>query len=62
MEAVTYIDETRQAHTYRFALIEKYGCSEELEMRLKYGLTMVEKLLTARHSSSSNALASKRPE
>lgn len=62
MGAVTYIDTSRQARTYRFLLLEKYGCTEELETRLKYGLTMVEKLLSARHSSSSNALVAKREQ
>lgn len=50
MGAVTYIDEERQARTFRFALIEKYGCTKELETRLKYALSMVEKLLSARSS------------
>jgi len=40
--AVTYIDETRKNRTFRFDLLEKYGCSSELASRLNYAYDKVE--------------------
>jgi len=40
--AVTYIDETRKNRTFRFDLLEKYGCSTELASRLNYAYDKVE--------------------
>jgi len=39
--AVTYIDETRKNRTFRFDLLEKYGCSAELASRLNYAYDKV---------------------
>jgi len=46
--AVTYIDETRRNRTFRFDLLEKYGCSMELSSRLNYAFDKVETMLTSR--------------
>ena len=48
MGAVTYIDENKSFRTFRFSLLEEFGCSEELATRLLYAKTMVERLLTSR--------------
>ncbi|XP_043236979.1 serine/threonine-protein kinase PLK1-like [Amphibalanus amphitrite] len=53
MGAVTYIDEKKSFRTYRFSLLEEFGCSEELANRLLYAKTMVERLLTSRSVSAS---------
>lgn len=52
MSAVTYIDETRANHTYRFSLIEELGCCKELASRLRYARTMVERLMSSKSGSS----------
>ncbi|XP_038053272.1 serine/threonine-protein kinase PLK1-like [Patiria miniata] len=52
MGAVTYIDETRQFHTYRLSLIEKYGCCKELASRLQYARIMTERLLAPKSQST----------
>lgn len=44
MEAVSYIDENRNFRTYKLSAIEKYGCSREVFIRLRYAKTMVERL------------------
>lgn len=49
--AVTYIDETRRNRTFRFDLLEKYGCSLELSSRLNYAFDKVETMLTSRAGS-----------
>lgn len=41
MSAVTFIDESRKNRTFRFDLIEKYGCSNELSSRLVYAYDKV---------------------
>ncbi len=33
MAAVTYIDEDKRNRTFRFDLIEKFGCNQELSSR-----------------------------
>lgn len=48
MGAVTYIDEKREVRTFRFQLIEKFGCSKELASRLRYARTMVERLISSK--------------
>merc|ERR1719342_954685 len=49
--AVTYIDETRKNRTFRFDLLEKYGCSAELASRLNYAYDKVETMLNTRGST-----------
>lgn len=44
MEAVSYIDEHRNFRTFKLSAIEKYGCSREVFVRLRYAKTMVERL------------------
>merc|ERR1719481_2445541 len=46
--AVTYIDETRKNRTFRFDLLEKYGCSAELASRLNYAHDKVDTMLNTR--------------
>jgi len=46
--AVTYIDETRRNRTFRFDLLEKYGCTMELSSRLNYAYDKVETMLNTR--------------
>ena len=46
MGAVTYINKERDFRTFRFSLIEKYGCSEAVISRLKYARDVTEKLLS----------------
>ncbi|XP_072337269.1 serine/threonine-protein kinase PLK1 [Scyliorhinus torazame] len=48
MNAVTYIDEKREFHTFKLSMIEEYGCCKELVSRLRYARTMVERLLTTK--------------
>lgn len=52
MSACTYIDEKREAITYRMSLIEKFGCCKELASRLKYARTMVERLMQSKSGSA----------
>lgn len=54
MGAVTYIDDKKTFRTYRFSLLEEFGCSKELASRLQYAKTMVERLLTPRSASASS--------
>ena len=51
MGAVTYIDNSREARTYRLPLLEKHGCPRELASRLQYAKTMVERLMTVKSST-----------
>jgi len=46
--AVTYIDETRKNRTFRFDLLEKFGCSQELASRLNYAYDKVETMLNSK--------------
>ncbi|XP_037092997.1 serine/threonine-protein kinase PLK1-like [Pollicipes pollicipes] len=57
MGAITYIDEKKSFRTYRFSLIEEFGCSKELASRLLYAKAMVERLLTSRSVSAASASA-----
>ncbi|XP_061840159.1 serine/threonine-protein kinase PLK1 [Nerophis lumbriciformis] len=45
MGAVTYIDAKRDFRTYKLSLLEEFGCSKELESRMRYAKLMVEKLM-----------------
>ncbi|KAJ8048918.1 Serine/threonine-protein kinase PLK1 [Holothuria leucospilota] len=54
MGAVTYIDEKRDFRTYRFQLIKKYGCSRDLYSRIKYGRSMVERLISIKSHTASH--------
>ena len=57
MGAVTYIDEKRDYRTFKFSLIERYGCTKEVFTRLKYAKTIVERIMqskaSGRHKSTS---------
>merc|ERR1719334_1220827 len=46
--AVTYIDESRKNRTFRFDLLEKYGCCQELATRLNYAHDKVETMLNSK--------------
>ncbi|XP_051876688.1 serine/threonine-protein kinase PLK1 [Pristis pectinata] len=48
MNAVTYIDEKREFHTFKLSMIEEHGCSKELASRIRYARTMVERLLATK--------------
>jgi len=50
--AVTYIDETKWNRTFRFDLLEKFGCSPELASKLKYACGKVETMLNARKTGT----------
>jgi serine/threonine-protein kinase PLK1 len=52
MGAVTYINEKRDFRTFKFSLIEKFGCTQELKIRLRYARDVVDRLMT--HKLSSN--------
>ena len=52
MGAVTYINEKRDFRTFRFNLIEKYGCNEAVLSRLKYAKEVTEKLLTNKNGAT----------
>jgi len=51
MGAVTYIDEKRDYRTFKFSLIEKYGCTKEVFTRLKYAKTIVERIMQSKSST-----------
>lgn len=55
MGAVTYIDEKRDCRTFKFSLIERYGCSKEVFTRLKYCKTIVERILQSKLSQRHKA-------
>lgn len=46
--AVTYIDESRKNRTFRFDLLEKFGCSPELASRLNYAYDKVETMMNSK--------------
>ncbi|XP_072162806.1 serine/threonine-protein kinase PLK1-like [Diadema setosum] len=52
MGAVTYIDQKRNFRTYRLNLLEKHGCTGDLNTRLDYALTMVQKMTTKKPGSA----------
>lgn len=49
--AVTYIDETRKNRTFRFDLLEKFGCSPELASRLNYAYDKVDTMLNSKNGN-----------
>merc|ERR1711976_818216 len=53
MGAVTYIDEKRNNRTFRFDLIQKHGCSEEVATRLQYALEKVETMINSSSKAQS---------
>merc|ERR1719259_366012 len=58
--AVTYIDETRRNRTFRFDLLERYGCSQELSSRLAYAYDKVETMLSSRNGAGTGRVMSSR--
>jgi len=58
--AVTYIDETRRNRTFRFDLLERYGCSQELSSRLAYAYDKVETMLSSRNGGGTGRVMSSR--
>jgi len=57
--AVTYIDENRKNRTFRFDLLEKYGCSSELASRLNYAYDKVETMRNSKAGAGARTLSSK---
>ena len=55
MGAVTYINEKRDFRTFRFNLIEKFGCTDTVATRLKYAHDVTEKLLTHKNGYPRNS-------
>lgn len=51
MAAVSYIDNNRVFHTYRLETLQALGCPSDLFSRLKYALTIVERLANSTPSS-----------
>jgi len=52
MGSVTYINDKRDFRTFKFNLIEKYGCSKEVSTRLRYARDVVDRLML--HKLTSN--------
>ena len=52
MGAITVIDGKRDFFTYKFSLIQKFGCTPDLHARLKYANDIVGRLVTQKLSSS----------
>lgn len=46
--AVTYLDENRRNRTYRFDLLEKFGCSSELGTRLTYAYDKIDAMMKSK--------------
>jgi len=57
MAAATYIDINKNVSTYKFSLLEHYGCPKELFSRLKYTKVMVERLMSRNTSSVPGSLS-----
>lgn len=49
--AVTYIDETKRNRTFRFDLLEKFGCSQEISSRLSYAYDKIDAMIKSKTSS-----------
>ncbi|XP_023331848.1 serine/threonine-protein kinase PLK1 [Eurytemora carolleeae] len=49
--AVTYIDDTRRNRTFRFDLLEKYGCSQDIAARLNYAYDKIEAMMKSKTST-----------
>ncbi|XP_053713724.1 serine/threonine-protein kinase PLK1 [Synchiropus splendidus] len=54
LSAITYIDEKRDFRTYKMSQLEEFGCSKELNSRIRYAKLMVEKLLHCKHSGTAH--------
>lgn len=46
--AVTYLDEQRMNRTFRFDLLEKFGCSQDIASRLGYAYDKIDAMLKAK--------------
>jgi len=46
--AVTYIDEQRRNRTFRFDLLEKYGCGRDIAMRLTYAYDKIDTMMKSK--------------
>jgi len=49
--AVTYIDETRRNRTFRFDLLEKHGCSQDIASRITYAYDKVDAMMKSKVGS-----------
>ncbi|XP_023323849.1 serine/threonine-protein kinase PLK1 isoform X1 [Eurytemora carolleeae] len=49
--AVTYIDDTRRNRTFRFDLLEKYGCSQDIAARLNYAYDKIDAMMKSKTST-----------
>merc|ERR1719308_176039 len=57
--AVTYIDETRKNRTFRFDLLKKNGCSEELASRITYAFDKVETMLSNKSGTGGRVMSTR---
>jgi len=57
--AVTYIDETRKNRTFRFDLLKKNGCSEELASRITYAFDKVETMLSNKSGNGGRVMSTR---
>jgi len=57
--AVTYIDETRKNRTFRFDLLKKNGCSEELASRITYAFDKVETMLSNKSGTTGRVMSAR---
>lgn len=57
MGAATYINGEKSVATYKFSLLERYGCPKELWTRLKYTKVMVERLMSRNLTSAPGSLS-----
>lgn len=46
--ALTYIDENKMNRTFRFDLLEKFGCSQDIASRLSYAYDKIDAMLKAK--------------
>lgn len=53
--AVTYIDEQKKNKTFRFDLLEKFGCSQDIASRLGYAFDKIDAMLKTKSVASSVA-------
>jgi polo-like kinase 1 len=49
--AVTYIDDNRRNRTFRFDLLEKYGCSQDIAARLTYAFDKIDAMIRSKTST-----------
>lgn len=55
MSAVTYINAQRDFRTFSLQALEKYGCSHDLFVRLRYAKDVIERLQAHKLSSNQEA-------